>query len=89
MRVFTIGLLCSALLMSGCCTQRQINSLSIFEYDPTDEAGEVVLKTAGNLVPWAVISAFYAIGAFAYAVTGGGREPVHGTISSKGASYSK
>jgi hypothetical protein len=51
MRGLTIGLLCAALLMSG-CTRQQVNSYSVFEYEAGDNAFLVMLKTTGNLVPW-------------------------------------
>jgi len=51
MRVFTIGLLCGVLLMSG-CTRQQVNEVSVIEYDAGDDAAMMALKTAGNVVPW-------------------------------------
>lgn len=51
MRFLTVGLLCGALLMSG-CTRQQVNEVSVFEYRSGDDAGMLVLKTAGNIFPW-------------------------------------
>jgi hypothetical protein len=83
MRVLASGLLCGCLLMSG-CTRQQVNSVSVFDYEKADEAGDVALKTMGNLVPWVGGAVLYAMGAFAYIVSGGGKERVSGTVSGGG-----
>ena len=51
MRVLTVGVLCGVLLLSG-CTRRQVNEVSVFEYEAGDNAFLVMLKTTGNIVPW-------------------------------------
>ena len=61
-------LLAFGLFLSG-CTYRQVNDVSVFKYRQSDDASRVVLKTAGNIVPWtlqaAAVGAWYTtVGAF-------------------------
>lgn len=53
MRVLTVGVLCAALLMTG-CSRNQVNQYSLFEYEASDDALMMSLKTTGNVVPWVV-----------------------------------
>jgi len=62
MRLLTIGLLCGALLMSG-CSRQQVNEVSVFEYEAGDEVPMMVLKTSGNVIPWVVGFVVLAIAA--------------------------
>jgi hypothetical protein len=55
MRILTIGLLCGALAVTG-CTRQEVNQYSVITYEEADETGTLLLKTAGNLVPWAAES---------------------------------
>jgi hypothetical protein len=82
-----VAALCICLLTAGCRYQ-ELNSMSLFEYEPEDEPAVTAAKTVGNVVPWIAVAAFYTAGALAYAVTGGGERPVSGSVSSKGISYS-
>ena len=61
MRALTTGVLCGVLLISG-CTRQEINSVSSIQYQESDEAGEIVLKTAGNIPPWVMGAPIYALG---------------------------
>ena len=45
--------LCALLLVSG-CSLSQVNEVAIIDYERQDNAGEVALKTAGNVVVWGV-----------------------------------
>jgi hypothetical protein len=54
MKVFAAGVLCACLFLSG-CSRQQVNQVSVFEYEASDDALMMSLKTSGNIVPWVVM----------------------------------
>ena len=49
-RRFTVTIALS-LFLSGCSYQ-DVNQYSPFKYRSSDDAGDIALKTAGNILPW-------------------------------------
>jgi outer membrane lipoprotein SlyB len=60
-----------ALLLSGCSMQ-DVNDYSLFKYRYSDDAGEMALKTMGNIVPWTVEAAVVGTVAGTVAAVAGG-----------------
>lgn len=55
--VRTLTLALSLCLLLSACTWQEVNDYSLIKYGPSDTAGEITLKTAGNLVPWTIEAA--------------------------------
>lgn len=83
MKTSAVAFLCGLLLLSG-CTRQEVNKVSLIEYERDDEAEEIALKTAANLIPWVGGALMYMVGAFAYIVSEGGTQRVSGTVSGNG-----